>query len=534
MFFKFILLLLQLTNLVALNTIKVNPVTQGFVDNNSGRHIIFHGVNAVYKVAPWHPNIEGFDPINSLSLEDAINIHSWGFNVLRLGVMWPGVEIQRGVYNETYLDQIEIIVKNLLDQEIYVILDFHQDLLHRKYCGEGYPDYVYDICVKNQPINTRPFPRPAVNETYPVDANGDPEFEACLSQEFARYYLSDEVGNAFQCLYDNVEDLWEAIAGYWMKIASRFKNYNNVLGYELINEPWAGNVAEEKKRLFPGRAEQWYLQPLYQYLHKRIRTVDDEKLIFYEGLTIDYFPNGFTATPGGEAYNDRQVYAYHIYCLEVYNEVEQIICDALDDAFFYLRNRDAKRLGGGMMMTEFGASQDVRGNLHALDKNCALADRHQQSWAYWQFKYFQDLTTQTPVGESLYNPNGTVVVDKLKILCRTYPQTIAGNNFTYKYSFEEAKFDLTMKPLESIDIQNNPDGATTIIYFNREYIHPNGVQVTIDGSSDYKITCGTADSKLDNSGLIYITQQIALPSDSSISITVTSCRGIPTASCTCA
>lgn len=43
----------------------------------------------------------------------------------------------RGDYNRGYLDNIEVIVKALAAEDIFVVLDFHQDLLHRKYCGEG-------------------------------------------------------------------------------------------------------------------------------------------------------------------------------------------------------------------------------------------------------------------------------------------------------------------------------------------------------------------------------------------------------------
>lgn len=50
------------------------------------------------------------------------------------------------------------------------------------------------------------------------------------------------MGAAFQCLYDNQNNVvWDAFAGFWQQIALRFLNYDNVLGYELINEPWAGS-----------------------------------------------------------------------------------------------------------------------------------------------------------------------------------------------------------------------------------------------------------------------------------------------------
>ena len=61
-----------------------------------------------------------------------------------------------------------------------------------------------------------------------------------------------------------------------------------------------------------------------------------------------------------------------------------------------------------MIMTEFGAAKDTRGDLLALSETVEMADEHRQSWMYWQFKYFQDITTCTPQGESLYNDDGSV------------------------------------------------------------------------------------------------------------------------------
>ena len=124
------------------------------------------------------------------------------------------------------------------------------------------------------------------------------------------------MGAGFQCLYDNQHNLWDAMAGFWVTVASRFSSFANVLGYELINEPWAGDVYAQPKSLAPQFTEKNYLQPLYQHLHKAIRAVDDQKIIFFEGLTIDYWPNGFSESPGGQEYNDRQALAYHIYCPE--------------------------------------------------------------------------------------------------------------------------------------------------------------------------------------------------------------------------
>jgi endoglycosylceramidase len=374
-------------------------------------------------------------------------------------------------------------VHNLAKNDIYVILDFHQDLWHRKFCGEGVPDYVYETCKNSEPAGTKAFPLPSVNASYPLDSDGNPAIESCLSEMFAVYYLSEEVGAGFQCLYDNVNNLWDDFANYWVTIAKKFASTENVLGYELINEPWAGNVYDSPKNLLPQYAERQFLEPLYQHVHNAIRKIDDQKIIFFEGLTIDYWPNGFDNAPGDASYNDRQVLAYHIYCPTDGSSKKLLMaCDAIDDLFFAMRRKDADRLGIGMIMTEFGASEDIKTDLYLLDKLADLSDKFQQSWMYWQFKYYEDLTTCTPVGESLYNADGSVNQHKLTVLSRAYPQATAGKIDSYSYHLETRAFHFTYKPLDSAAFslkENNAVARTTTVYLNHEMSYPNGFHLKV-------------------------------------------------------
>ena len=41
----------------------------------------------------------------------------------------------------TYLDEVESLVNRLGQKGIYTILDAHQDILARRLCGEGIPDF---------------------------------------------------------------------------------------------------------------------------------------------------------------------------------------------------------------------------------------------------------------------------------------------------------------------------------------------------------------------------------------------------------
>lgn len=243
---------------------------------------------------------------------------------------------------------------------------------------------------------------------------------------------------------------------------------------------------QSPKNLLPQYAERNFLQPLYKHLHNEIRSVDPNKIIFFEGLTIDYWPNGFDEAPGDSSFNDRQALAYHIYCPTDGSSKKLLLaCDAIDDLFFAMRRKDADRLGIGMIMTEFGASEDIRSDLYLLDKLADLSDKFQQSWMYWQFKYYEDLTTCTPVGESLYNEDGSVNEHKLTVLSRTFPQATAGRINEYSYHLLAKAFEFSYTPLDSATFSaaKNEEAKTTRVYLNHDLSYPNGfhVQVKVAG-----------------------------------------------------
>jgi len=95
------------------------------MEDSLGRSIIFHGVNMVYKVAPYIPNNSTFDAQLSLTDAEIDSLKEWGFNFVRLGVMWEAVEYAPGSYNDTYLDEIETLINKLGERGIYTLVDAH-------------------------------------------------------------------------------------------------------------------------------------------------------------------------------------------------------------------------------------------------------------------------------------------------------------------------------------------------------------------------------------------------------------------------
>ncbi len=78
------------------------------------------------KGPPYHPDPDNFDTLVSLTDRDFAILADSGVNVIRLGMMWPGVEPQPGQYNYTYLGVISRIAAGAAKHGIYTLLDMHQ------------------------------------------------------------------------------------------------------------------------------------------------------------------------------------------------------------------------------------------------------------------------------------------------------------------------------------------------------------------------------------------------------------------------
>lgn len=473
----------------ALATIKVNPATNQYVDE-FGRTRIFHGVNAVYKSAPFYPpELDQFHPNSSLCEEDMLNLHDkWGFNVVRLYIAWQGVVPQRpGDYNTTYINMVQKIVKRLESHGIYVILDAHQDVASPFFCGEGFPDWAV-IPSKNNLFPYPVFPR---SEFHFDPKTQYPLIEDCLKQPFFKYYLTVAASEAFQNLYDNVEGIQGEFARFWRLVAANFgANFTNLLGYELLNEPFVGAFYKDPSLLIvPGHADKVNLVTMYKQLYASIRQADPEHIIFYEPMVTDMFKTGFDTGPGGPQDNDKQSLSHHIYCNPVNNSGDPrspILCHAEDSFLFEERKREIQRLGGGGFLTEFGAVGDHVSGANELTFITDQADKTLHSWTYWQFKYYSDITTADKPGttESFYFPDGSLQVHKVKALSRTYAQAICGIPIVMKFDSNSALFSLDFT-FQGSDCKGQP----TVVFFNQDYYYPNGYSVTIspDKSMSYSL-----------------------------------------------
>jgi len=357
--------------------VTVHDPSHQFLDE-FGRSRWFHGTNAVVKGPPWYPLTGGPEVCNhsmgyAMCDADMDLLQELGVNVIRLGVMWPGAEPQRGQYDAEYFQAIHGVIQKLASRGIYTLIDVHQDVFSGQFCGAGIPDWTVDPEWVANP-NFR-FPYPLLPDPFETDENGIPiEGECGKIKNWFMMYLTVGVGNAFQQLYDNVDNLGDSFADYWKKLAEEYGHYGSVLGFDLMNEPWAGNIFTNPLLLVPGVADKRNLEQLWDKCNDKIRQVDNTTLVFFEGVTFDIL-HGFSNVPGGDG--SKTALSWHYYTPPSLG---------LSTVF---RNRaaDQDRLQTGAMLTEFRmwsgddtVSKEMRDSLD-------LADSHLQSWMGWEYTH---------------------------------------------------------------------------------------------------------------------------------------------------
>ncbi|KAI9205117.1 glycoside hydrolase superfamily [Polychytrium aggregatum] len=436
-----------------------------FVDATD-RQRFFHGVNVVYKAFPYFPETRFWDIQYSFNEDDARFLEDLNMNVIRLGVMWPGAEPERGTYNQTYFEVLKDIVEVCQRHGIYVLLDMHQDNLSERYCGEGIP-----LWAANSTGAFGGFPLPLTREAWNHKGDHTPSRQQCDEFNWPDYQGSFAAARAYQNLYDNLNGYADDMAAFWARVATEFKDYPNVLGYEIINEPLGGDVLSDPRLILEeGYAATKVLEPFYDIIQKEIRKVDQDGLIFFESVTTDDNYNGFTKTPGGEPYVSKSVLSYHYYWLAPNrHSLERHIQQ---------RIKNAKRLGNcGLMMTEFDIAIGQPDLLHQLK----VADKYLQSWIGWEYKRYIPITGYN---DSLFIiDTGEVHKQNAQFLSRPFAEAVAGRVSLMQYSDNTKTFDLAYNVVPSTLGQN------TVIRVQKELHYPDGFHIELSGPATY-INCG--------------------------------------------
>ena len=448
--------------------------------------------------------------------------------MVRVGFQWHMVEPEAGKYNETYIQSLVDYVSLLNSTGVHVILDMHQDCWSPRYChNHGIPteySQAYNTS-EYQPGGPRAYPEPVLKPQYTPDG----QMSNCADVHthifgWASCYVTYSIGAAAQRLYDNDEGILDRFGEFWKLIAGRVKHLPNVLGYELINEPWVGDVPLSIDELDPNNNPEhwdlWFPQvsdrkniaKMYKVLHKYIREVDNDSIIFFEPATggnfLDGWPVGFDEGPGGVAYNDRQALSYHVYCLvldtktptKFWQYIIELLsidaCDVLDDVLYNVRRDDTSRLQLAGFLTEFGNAGTGLAAEDIINFATAKMDEFFHGWSYWY------LTPDPNVRNST----------EIMALARPFPHAIAGTPISLKFYPKSKNFTLLYTPCSTTPCSGLPTEIYTSLNYayggiQFEYVVESKVtvEVTVSLDNEKQMMYITVDKTEEDPGTVKVT-----------------------------
>jgi endoglycosylceramidase len=433
----------------------ISVVEDRFVDSH-GRHVILNGINLVHKgdrkngvmnyIGPW-------------TEEDFKKFRQWGFNVVRLGLIWDAVEPEPGKYNEKYLGWVEGMLDLCEKYGIYAFLDMHQDLYSVLY-SDGAPEWA-------------------------TITDGQPHVEGDLWSD--GYIFSEAVKRAFDNFWANApapdgKGLQDHYADMWVHIASRYANHPAFMGYDFMNEPFPGSEstmifgtlmgacaeilnqftgsqytledmitafsdqqkkfevlqAFENKEMYMAvvqaveplveKFDKGALDSFYRKLSKGVRAVDKNGIIMREN---SYFSNiGVMCKAHPIFYEDGtreplQTFSPHGYDLVVDTEAIIYASNNRVGVIFEAHRRSQERMGVPVIVGEWGAHGHYTQGLTHIEHLLSLFEDYLWSNTYWC--YHEDFDN----------------VPVLEVLKRPYPQAVCGQLLSYGYNRSAKIFNMT-------------------------------------------------------------------------------------------
>ena len=467
-----------------------------FFHDSAGRAVILRGVNAVSKIPPYHFDTgPGGAGANQLTDADATQMAGFGFNIVRLGVIWKGLEPGRhgrgrddpaicsrgtpadpGEFDQAtadaYLAHVAATVDILAAHGIYSLLDMHQDVYNEAFNGEGAPDWA--VCTGDPVTGTPVAPdnRQSWNQNYS---------EPAVVNVFNHFWNNDVVGD-LQGEYDR------ALGA----LAARFHGNQWVIGYDLFNEPFSAEIytaagaAEFDQRLkcaYAGRAH----QPANACppgvpadgMIPALRHAGSTQMVFYEpDVSADFGNPSFI----GPIPFDNLVLNFHDYCLVGgtfgSGSGNTPDCNLTEPGTFSNKSRERQFSasaeqphGPGWFLSEFGASDD----LADISRMATLADQNLIGWTYWAWKQYHDPTGSADHLESMFAGDVTLKPEKAALLVRTYAQAVAGTPTAMSFDPGSGDFRLQYQPDQTVT-------APTEVFVPVAMHYPNGYCATAAGA----------------------------------------------------
>jgi endoglycosylceramidase len=476
-----------------------------YLTDSFGRRLQLHGVNLVAKcgggsvatkaagnpcVGPMRGSQPAFvltptakDPGRRFTAHDAHTLARLGFTVVRLGVIWEGLEPgpagvgpnnpkfcrphtagapfpklgasdpYRAAVVKAYLAKVNRIVGLLAQAGIRVIIDMHQDAWGSAFSlatglapwnGEGAPPWA--TCTNGKTFTATP----GWEQAY-----GVPAVMAAIHN-----FFSNDVSGDLQGQFTRV---WTAVARY-------FRGNADVLGYEMYNEPTDLAISDFDRELQcdyggpvhePASCSQSGAQAPRSGWIGAIQAADPRHIVFYEPSVLTDFGSPETIGITEPLRFHRIALAFHMY-------TDPATALPLVSAERAATKTDQPG-GPPFIMDEFGA-----GPVASLTGVEALAaDQSDLSWTYWSGMQLHDPTggpAEGLINEQTRRPYS----DKAHALSAPYAFATAGKPGQVSWTAKTQVFTYTYKVAPGIH------APTEVIV--PAYLYSHGYRVRVGGA----------------------------------------------------
>lgn len=419
-----------------------------FTDQD-GRVVVLQGTNMIHKLPPYFPQALGFGE------KDLAFLAENGFNSIRLGFSWAGVEPSPGEYDDAYISQIVDLAAAATRHGLLPVVNFHQDGYAEKYGGNGAPDWAcIDYGVPGSPL--------------PSAASVLPGSSIAFENFWANTAAEDGIG------------LQDHYAAAWKHVAQHFKNDPHTV-FEIYNEPSPGYVDVALCPLPIGCVgfDTGKLAPFNLKVLQAIRQVDPAQLVFVEPNA--FFGLGTSARTWLPATGDPQVgFAFHNYCAADLTGLPlAAVCELNSGLTLSNAQTQFDATGETLLMNEFGAFMSPASVAVQLDQ----ADEMMLSWMHWAYwaQDFGEEATYGLVNDPAEAPEGdNVKQELLTVLTRPSPRTVSGTP-------QEWNWDKPTSTFRARYSTSRADGAGRFAadavssFFIHPRFYPDGYQVQVAG-----------------------------------------------------
>ena len=409
-----------------------------------GKQVLFNGINVVCKEKAqgyFFPDLE----------KKFLAFRNMGFNLIRFGIFWDGVEPQPGKYDMEYLAKVKEAITLAEKYGLYVMVDMHQDLFARKY-ADGAPDWAT--------LDEGAYHPEGCTMWYDAYLQSEAIIKAA-DNFWANKEAEDGIG-----LLEHYEKMWEQIVQY-------LDGCSNIIGWEPMNEPFMGSLGRnafgsatmkvkeqfpefdlanqagitlEQQTLFMGYVteqlqefDRTTLMDFYHRMERAVRKHSTKPLItggnIYSSSNVrtgirrlDQGQNVDTET--GDTSWGKQIYAPHGYDSVVDSDCYENFSRENVEMLFADKRSSQEELVLPLIVGEWGAFPSKPFTNDLIRHMNEILERYLWSSTYWEYRL------------------GMEEDANYSALCRAYPVETAGELQSYHYDEENKCLEITYMAAE--------------------------------------------------------------------------------------